>query len=71
MCHRASILIQFNPFWSQYPQAILKFEYDPKLAIRGLHYDIIKGLLLKIDSFIQVLDFPCIQNSNGWTRMFH
>lgn len=29
-------------------------EYDPRFAIRGLHYDIEKGLLLKLDSFLQI-----------------
>ena len=54
------LLNQFIAFSQQYPEAILKFEYDPKLAIRGLHYDIIKGLLLKIDSMIQVLNYHVI-----------
>lgn len=29
-------------------------EYRPEFAIRGLHYDIEKGLLLKLDSFLQI-----------------
>lgn len=29
-------------------------EYIPHFAIRGLHYDIEKGLLLKLDSFLQI-----------------
>lgn len=29
-------------------------EYKPGFAVRGLHYDIEKGLLLKIDSFLQI-----------------
>lgn len=29
-------------------------EYLPNFAIRGLHYDIEKGLLLKLDSFLQI-----------------
>jgi hypothetical protein len=48
------ILISVFLWFFKYPEAILKFEYDPKLAIRGLHYDILRGLLLKIDSFVQV-----------------
>lgn len=38
----------------QYPDAIKKLEYMPGFAIRGLHYDIEKGLLLKLDSFLQI-----------------
>ena len=29
-------------------------EYDPKFAVRGLHYDINRGLLVKVDSFMQI-----------------
>lgn len=32
----------------------MNLDYDPKFAIRGLHYDIKKGLLMKLDSFIQI-----------------
>lgn len=28
--------------------------YLPHFAIRGLHYDIEKGLLMKLDSFLQI-----------------
>ncbi|XP_063150317.1 5'-nucleotidase domain-containing protein 2-like isoform X2 [Candoia aspera] len=35
----------------KYPKGILKYEYRPNFAIRGLHYDIAKGLLMKIDAF--------------------
>lgn len=38
----------------QYPAEILKLEYKPNFAVRGLHYDIEKGLLLKLDSFLQI-----------------
>lgn len=38
----------------QYPQGIAELEYKPGFAIRGLHYDIEKGLLMKIDSFLQI-----------------
>lgn len=41
-------------FWFQYPAEIGKLEYIPKFAVRGLHYDIEKGLLLKLDSFLQI-----------------
>lgn len=38
----------------QYPAGIAKLEYKPDFAVRGLHYDIEKGLLLKLDSFLQI-----------------
>lgn len=37
-----------------YPPEILQLEYKPNFAVRGLHYDIEKGLLLKLDSFLQI-----------------
>jgi len=38
----------------QYPKEIGDLDYVPHFAIRGLHYDIEKGLLLKLDSFLQI-----------------
>ncbi|XP_011193607.1 5'-nucleotidase domain-containing protein 3 isoform X1 [Zeugodacus cucurbitae] len=38
----------------KYPENISKLEYIPQFAVRGLHYDIEKGLLLKLDSFLQI-----------------
>lgn len=38
----------------QYPKEILEFKYDPRRSIRGLHYDIQKGLVLKMDSINQI-----------------
>lgn len=38
----------------QYPEGIRELEYQPGFAIRGLHYDVSKGLLLKLDSFLQI-----------------
>ena len=38
----------------QYPEEMAQFEYDPNLTIRGLHYDIKNGLLLKVNSVLQV-----------------
>nr|XP_033778157.1 5'-nucleotidase domain-containing protein 2 [Geotrypetes seraphini] len=35
----------------KYPKGILKYDYLPNFAVRGLHYDIHKGLLMKIDAF--------------------
>ncbi|XP_063783857.1 5'-nucleotidase domain-containing protein 3 isoform X1 [Pseudophryne corroboree] len=35
----------------RYPNELRKYDYDPNFAIRGLHYDIHKALLMKIDSF--------------------
>ncbi|XP_055922442.1 5'-nucleotidase domain-containing protein 3 [Eupeodes corollae] len=38
----------------KYPEEIAQLEYKPGFAVRGLHYDIEKGLLLKLDSFLQI-----------------
>ncbi|XP_037925825.1 5'-nucleotidase domain-containing protein 3 isoform X2 [Hermetia illucens] len=38
----------------KYPKAIAALEYIPGFAVRGLHYDIEQGLLLKLDSFLQI-----------------
>lgn len=38
----------------KYPAEIRNLKYRPDFAIRGLHYDIEKGLLLKLDSFLQI-----------------
>ncbi|XP_048448654.1 5'-nucleotidase domain-containing protein 2-like, partial [Rhincodon typus] len=35
----------------KYPEGIRKYEYQPNFAIRGLHYDVRKGFLMKIDAF--------------------
>ncbi|XP_051914015.1 5'-nucleotidase domain-containing protein 2 [Hippocampus zosterae] len=35
----------------KYPEGILNYDYIPNFAARGLHYDIQKGLLMKIDAF--------------------
>ncbi|XP_056380121.1 5'-nucleotidase domain-containing protein 2 isoform X2 [Hyla sarda] len=35
----------------KYPEGIKKYDYIPGFAIRGLHYDIQKNLLMKIDAF--------------------
>ncbi|KAB0407247.1 hypothetical protein E2I00_005866, partial [Balaenoptera physalus] len=35
----------------KYPEGIRKYDYNPSFAIRGLHYDIQKSLLMKIDAF--------------------
>lgn len=35
----------------KYPDGIKKYDYIPDFASRGLHYDIQKGLLMKIDAF--------------------
>ncbi|XP_068111114.1 5'-nucleotidase domain-containing protein 2 [Hyperolius riggenbachi] len=35
----------------KYPEGIRSYEYLPGFAIRGLHYDIQKSLLMKIDAF--------------------
>lgn len=38
----------------RYPDDILDLEYEPNFAVRGLHYDVEKGLLVKLDSFLQL-----------------
>lgn len=38
----------------KYPYEIANLKYVPGFAVRGLHYDIEKGLLLKLDSFLQI-----------------
>lgn len=38
----------------RYPEDILDLEYEPNFAVRGLHYDVEKGLLVKLDSFLQL-----------------
>lgn len=38
----------------KYPVGIRDLEYKPDFAVRGLHYDIEKGVLLKLDCFLQV-----------------
>lgn len=38
----------------RYPEEILELEYEPNFAVRGLHYDVEKGLLVKLDSFLQL-----------------
>ncbi|XP_072102908.1 5'-nucleotidase domain-containing protein 2-like [Mobula birostris] len=35
----------------KYPQGLKDYTYWPDFAIRGLHYDINKGILMKIDAF--------------------
>lgn len=38
----------------RYPDEILELEYESNFAVRGLHYDVEKGLLVKLDSFLQL-----------------
>jgi len=38
----------------QYPEEMLNFQYDPDLTIRGLHYDITNGLLIKVNAVLQI-----------------
>ncbi|KAM6960656.1 5'-nucleotidase domain-containing protein 3 [Aplochiton taeniatus] len=35
----------------RYPEGLREYEYIPDFAIRGLHYDVQKALLMKIDAF--------------------
>lgn len=46
--------LKLNYLFFQYPEGIRELEYQPGFAIRGLHYDVSKGLLLKLDSFLQI-----------------
>lgn len=38
----------------KYPAAIFEMDYDPTFAIRGLHYDVARGLILKLDAFSHI-----------------
>lgn len=38
----------------KYPAAVGELDYKPGFAVRGLHYDIQKGLLMKIDSYREI-----------------
>ncbi|KAJ4937480.1 hypothetical protein JOQ06_002115 [Pogonophryne albipinna] len=35
----------------RYPEGLRDYDYIPNFAVRGLHYDVQKGLLMKIDAF--------------------
>ncbi|CAL8261302.1 unnamed protein product [Merluccius merluccius] len=35
----------------RYPEGLREYEYVPNFAVRGLHYDVQKALLMKIDAF--------------------
>lgn len=35
----------------RYPEGLREYEYIPDFAVRGLHYDVQKALLMKIDAF--------------------
>ncbi|KAM3870552.1 5'-nucleotidase domain-containing protein 3-like [Diretmus argenteus] len=35
----------------RYPEGLREYEYIPNFAVRGLHYDVQKALLMKIDAF--------------------
>ncbi|XP_061899054.1 5'-nucleotidase domain-containing protein 3 [Entelurus aequoreus] len=35
----------------RYPESLRNYEYIPNFAVRGLHYDVQKALLMKIDAF--------------------
>ncbi|GCC32311.1 hypothetical protein chiPu_0010772 [Chiloscyllium punctatum] len=41
------ILIQQH----KYPEDLRKYDYNPNFVIRGLHYDVQKGIVMKIDAF--------------------
>lgn len=67
---RGKITNKFYKRYSlQYPEAIRNLEYDPNFAVRGLHYDIKKGLLLKVDCFMQV-QLGCVYRGKGNNENF-
>uniref|UniRef100_UPI00398E572E 5'-nucleotidase domain-containing protein 3 n=1 Tax=Pristiophorus japonicus TaxID=55135 RepID=UPI00398E572E len=35
----------------KYPEGLRNYEYNPNFVIRGLHYDVQKGIVMKIDAF--------------------
>ncbi|XP_067855434.1 5'-nucleotidase domain-containing protein 3 [Heptranchias perlo] len=35
----------------KYPEDLRKYDYNPNFVIRGLHYDVQKGMVMKIDAF--------------------
>ncbi|CAE1141987.1 unnamed protein product [Acanthosepion pharaonis] len=49
---------------SKYPDGLRKMKYDPNFAVRGLHYDVRKGLLMKIDSFHHIMLGTVYRSSN-------
>jgi hypothetical protein len=42
-------IFSFSFILFRYPKQLLDFEYDPTFAIRGLHFDCKKSVLMKID----------------------
>ncbi|EDO41423.1 predicted protein, partial [Nematostella vectensis] len=38
-----------------YPKGVEGMKYNPEFAVRGLHYDTVNGLLLKIDAFHNIM----------------
>lgn len=42
-----------------YPKEIINMEYDSEFCIRGLHYDVRTGVLMKLDSFAQIQPGTC------------
>ena len=38
----------------QYPQEIREIPFDPRFAIRGLHFDTTECILMKLDAFCQI-----------------
>ncbi len=52
----------------KYPEAMLKFEYDPNFSIRGVHYDVLRGLLIKINSVLQIQTDAVFRGRQKLTR---
>ena len=38
----------------KYPKVLLGLTYDPEVSLRGIHYDVKKGLLLKMDANLNI-----------------
>ena len=57
-----------------YPKQIRSMKYDPGFAIRGLHFDTRKGLLMKLDSFSHIqlgTVYRGRQELNSWDVVNH
>ncbi|KAK4295028.1 hypothetical protein Pmani_032386 [Petrolisthes manimaculis] len=52
----------------RYPEGIRQLEYNHDFAVRGLHYDIERGLLVKMDQFQQLQTGSVFR---GMTRLTH
>ena len=49
----------------QYPQEVNHLEYEEEFVVRGLHYDVDNGILLKLDEFNQVHSRYCYKGTKA------